>query len=655
VNDTAINKLRRTIAQSEFVRTMVTARRDGGRTLALGEAPLRPLFRHEITQLEYQGNSSPDWSRVLVVDGFDWRRIQHSSFHGDVILGRFTRQARLADGLHLPAGIYRSTLVNCALGHDVLIRDVKLLAGYVVCPGAILLDCSSILCDGQTTFGNGLSIPLGIECGGREVPLYAEIDVDSAAAVARSRAQHTFLEQYQQGINEYADLVRWNRGIIAEAAKVCNTPKIRNTFIGPWARIDGATLISESTILSEAENPAFVESGACVASSLLQWGSRVSTLAIMERSVLTEHAQVERHGKLTDSILGQNSCVGEGEVTASLVGPFVNLHHQALLMATLWPEGRGNVSYGANVGANHTTKMPDQEFWPGEGAFLGLGVNIKFPANFSQAPYLIVASGVTTLPQKILFPFALVKAPSENYPGVSPAYNEIIPAWLLTDNLFALKRNEGKFKARNKARRALFDFRVFRAEIVDLMQTAWRLLAAVRQKKELYTDRDIAGLGKNLLLETHRTAAIAAYRYFIRYYALRRLKEELDTVVRDASNGVASRLLITPSVGEWEHARQILCEEFGVRNVAAALRQLPPMLENIARNVEQSKARDDERGARIIDDYGEAHVEAATDSFVRQAWEEVDNLKREVDSLLERLENTPQPPASIWESLQPVA
>jgi Domain of unknown function (DUF4954) len=652
----AINKLRRTIAQSEFVQTMTAARRDGGRTLALGETPLRALFRHEITQLESQGNSSPDWSRVLVVDGFDWRRIQQSSLHGDVILGRFTRQMRLADGLHLPAGIYRSTLANCVLGHDVLIRDVKLLAGYVVCPGAILLDCSSILCDGETTFGNGLSIPLGIECGGREVALYTEIDVDSAAAVARSRAQHAFLEQYQQGINEYADLVRWNRGIIGEAAKVCNTPKIRNTFIGPWARIDGATLISDSTILSEAEDPAFVESGACVASSLLQWGSRVSTLAIVERSVLTEHAQVERHGKLTDSILGPNSCVGEGEVTASLVGPFVNLHHQALLIATLWPEGRGNVSYGANVGANHTTKMPDQEFWPGEGAFLGLGVNLKFPANFSQAPYLVVASGVTTLPQKILFPFSLVKAPSENYAGVSPAYNEILPAWLLTDNLYALKRNEGKFRTRNKARRASFDLRVFRPGIVDLMQRACRLLATVRHKKELYTDRDIEGLGKNFLLETHRTSAIAAYRYFIRYYALRRLKEEVDTVLTDTSNGAASRLLITPSSdGEWEQARQILCDEFGLRDAAEALRQLPPMLENIARNVERTKAKDDERGARIIDDYGEAHAKAAADGLVQQAWEEVDNFKREVDSLLACLEDRQQPHASIWESLQPVA
>jgi Domain of unknown function (DUF4954) len=656
VNDGVINKLRRAIAQSEFVQTVTAARRDGGRTLALGETPLRSLFRHEIAQLEHQGNSSPDWSRVLVVDGFDWRRIQRSSFHGDVILGRFTRQLRMADGLHLPAGIYGSTLANCVLGHDVLIRDVKLLAGYIVCPDAILVDCSSVLCDGQTTFGNDLSIPLGIECGGREVPVYAEVDVDSAAAVARSRGQHEFLEQYRQAINDYADLVRWNRGIIAEAAKVSNTPKIRNTFIGPWARVDGATLISDSTILSEAEDPAFVESGACVASSLLQWGSRVNTLAIVERSVLTEHAQVERHGKLTDSILGPNSCVGEGEVTASLVGPFVNLHHQALLIATLWSEGRGNVSYGANVGANHTTKMPDQEFWPGEGAFLGLGVNIKFPANFSQAPYLVVASGVTTLPQKIVFPFSLVKAPSANYPGVSPAYNEILPAWLLTDNLYALKRNESKFRSRNKARRTFFDFRVFRPEIVRLMQSACRLLAMVHHKKELYTDKDIEGLGKNFLLEPQRSAAIAAYRYFVRYYALRCLKEQLHAVLTTTANGAASRLLRTPSSdSDWEQARQILCDEFGLRDVAEALRQLPPMLENIARNVEQTKARDDERGARIIDDYGEAHVKAVADGLVQQTWEEVAKLKREVDSLLLCLENRPQSRAPIRESLQPAA
>jgi hypothetical protein len=654
VADSVINKLHRAIAQSEFVQTVASARRDRGQTLALGGVPVRLLFRDEITQLERQGNSSADWSRVLVVEGFDWRWIEHSSFHGDVILGRFARQVTLAEGLQLPAGIYRSTLANCVIGHNALIRDVKILAGYIVCPGAILLDCGSITCEGGTAFGNGGQIPLGIEAGGREVPVYAEIDVESAAAVARSRAQAGFLLRYQQAIEEYVARVRSSRGIIGTAARVRNVLKIRNTFIGPYADLDGATCISDSTILSGFEEPTLVASGAAVSDSILQWGSRVTSMAIVERSVVAEHAHVERHGKLSNSMLGPNSCMAGGEVSASLVGSFVNLHHQALLIATLWPEGRGNISYGANVGANHTVKMPDQEFWPGEGAFLGLGVNIKFPANFSQAPYLVVASGVTTLPQKIQFPFSLVRSLPASYANVSPAYNEIIPAWLLTDNLYALKRNERKFKDRNKARRAAFDFRVFRPEIVDLMQSACRRLAGVRHRKEFYTDRDIDGLGKNLLLESHRVSAIEAYRYFIRYYALRRLKTEVAALLSECSDQAAGRLLTTPSDDlSWEHARLILYEELGLWNVAEALRQLPAMLENIARKVADARGRDDERGARIIDDYTEAHVPAARDPVVQQAREEAGNLTREVDALLERLEEqdmrgpAAQPPGQL--------
>ena len=109
--------------------------------------------------------------------------------------------------------------------------------------------------------------------------------------------------------------------------------------------------------------------------------------------MLCEHSHVDRHGKLFDSLLGPNSGVSEGEVsivvsclpqlmctlpmhqvTSCLVGPFVGFHHQALLIACFWPSGKGNIGYGANVGSNHTLKAPDQELWPGEGLFFGLGV-----------------------------------------------------------------------------------------------------------------------------------------------------------------------------------------------------------------------------------------------------------------------------------------
>ena len=75
-----------------------------------------------------------------------------------------------------------------------------------------------------------------------------------------------------------------------------------------------------------------------------------------------------------------------------------------------------------------------------------------------EVPPATVSRGVTTLPQRIRFPFSLINTPGEALPGVSPAYNEIIPGWVLSDNLFALKRNEGKYSMRNKARRSHFDF-----------------------------------------------------------------------------------------------------------------------------------------------------------------------------------------------------
>ncbi len=331
--------------------------------------------------------------------------------------------------------------------------------------------------------------------------------------------------------------------------------------------------------------------------------------------------------------------MAEGEATACLLGPFVGFHHQALLIAVLWPEGKGNVGYGANVGSNHTSKAPDQECWPGEGAFFGLGTNIKFPSDFSRAPYSIIATGVSTLPQKVTFPFSLINSPFASYADVSPAYNEIIPAWLLTDNIYTIKRNEGKYKARNKARRTQFVFDVFRPDTVEMMRDACRRLEAVRQVKDLYIDRDIDGLGKNFMLETYRKPAIDAYWFYIRYYALLGLKERVRQLLDEGSGDGLNRILSTPTDAQpWEHKRHILHDELGVTDVISGLRELPVILEKVARDVEESKAKDDRRGQRIIDDYNDVHAPASADKFVKQTHEETRRLVSEVEELISRLE-----------------
>jgi hypothetical protein len=398
------------------------------------------------------------------------------------------------------------------------------------------------------------------------------------------------------------------------------------------------TLLTDCTLLSNAEEPVQVGSGACLSGSLVQWGCSVDSQGVVQRSVLTEHSHVAGHGKVTQSIIGPNTGIAGGEVVSSLLGPFVGFHHQALLISAIWPEGKGNISYGANVGSNHTSKAPDQECFPGEGAFIGLGVSIKYPTDLSRAPYTIIASGVTTLPQKITLPFSLVMSPTRQAPGISPAYNEIVPAWQLVENMFALKRNEAKFRSRNHARRLAVSCDVFRPQTVDLMRDACRQLRAVAQNRELYTDREIPGCGKNYMSEASRVAAIAAYQFYTRLYALAGLKARLAQVMAPGGRIDPSLVLNTPSSDLlWEHQRLVLVEELGVTDAVAGLGELPQMYQKVAEEVERSKAKDDERGPRIIDDYCEVHVPAAQDALVVRVWEETRRSVNEVNRLIEAL------------------
>jgi len=396
--------------------------------------------------------------------------------------------------------------------------------------------------------------------------------------------------------------------------------------------------VKNTTILSNKDEKAEIIDGAYVKNSIIQWGSEVASGAIVDSSCLTEHSRVERHGKVTQSILGPNTGIAEGEVTASLVGPFVGFHHQSLLIAAFWPEGKGNVGYGANVGSNHTSKAPDQEIWPGEGAFFGLGTNIKFPSDFSKSPYTIIASGVNALPQKVTFPFSLINSASLSLDGISPAFNEIAPGWVLSDNIYTIKRNEGKYQKRNKAKRSKFVFEVFRPQIVDLMLDARQRLIDIKFKKNYYTFKDIQGLGKNYLLETDRARGVEAYTFYIRYYALLGLKKKLEELLAGKKSAFKKNsgnvLTLHSKDKRWEHERKILIQELKDKSAVECLDILSQMQEKIARDVQISKEKDDKRGAKIISDYAFAHPVAADDSFVKQTWDDTKKMQREISALI---------------------
>ena len=627
------------IGTSGLIEDMTRLRKtEPGQSVLFQESELRSLTEDEIATLRENRNAAMDWGNVRVAEGFDPRRVRESRFHGQVILGRFDEDAEIEPGLEVYTGIFRSLISNCEIGNNATVHDVRGLSRMIVKEGAIIFNCGSVICSGKTAFGNGIELPIAIETGGREVRTFAEITVDVAAQAASSRGDADLLTRYSQLTDKYIEQVSSEFGVIGNDSVILNTPRVENVYMGDCCRIVDAAGVVNCTLLGNEEEPAVIKEGAFVRDSILQWGAEVASGAIVDRSVLTEHSHVERHGKVTDSILGPNTGVGEGEVTASLVGPFVGFHHQALLIAAFWPEGKGNVGYGANIGSNHTSKAPDQEIWCGEGTFFGLGVNIKFPADFTDAPYSIIATAVDTLPQKVSFPFSLINSPGESVQGISPAYNEIVPGWVISDNIYTVRRNEGKYLKRNKARRSEFNFEVFRPSIMDQVLAARAALVTVDEKKDFYTDRDIPGLGKNYMKEESRLKAIETYSFYLRNYALAGLKRELSFRI-DADMDISHHALMVEGPGNprWAHERQILQDEGLGSDLGQDLKEFLSIQEEIARSVQASKEKDDIRGARIIPDYASAHPPASKDNFVIQTWTELETLRHEVTKLISKL------------------
>ena len=620
-----LNELKGIITKSEIIKSI-----QGSKKIA--KKATISLTKQEIDKLKANGNCAEDWKKIKVAKGIDISRIRRNYFSGEVTIGKLSGNVEIAKDVKVPSGVFNSIIIDSNIGDGVLIQDVKTLSNYIVADNAVVFNCGVISAKKENTFGNGSELPIAIETGGREVKTYAEITVEAASKVATSRTDKKFLEEYSKAVDKYIGQIKQDKGIVEEGAKIKNIKKISNTYVGRHAAIDGAETILDSMILSSETEETEISDGAYVKGSLIQWGCEVTSMAIVANSVLVEHSHVERHGKVTDSIIGANTGIAEGEVTACLVGPFVGFHHQALLIAAFWPEGKGNVGYGANVGSNHTSKAPDQELWAGEGTFFGLGVNIKFPSDFAKAPYSIIATAVNALPQKVTFPFSLINSSAATIEKISPAYNEIMPGWVLSDNIFTVRRNEGKYKKRNKAKRAKIEFEVFRPEIVDLMVAARKRLEDVKQKKEIYTDKDIKGIGKNYMLERSRKAGIEAYTFYIRYYAFMGLKKQLEASKKEKD--ILTKKTQDP---RWEHERSILNQELSSNSIEENLKLLISMQEKIAKDVQVSKEKDDIRGARIIDDYPEAHAPAAEDSFVKQTHQETAQLKEEVEKLFETI------------------
>jgi carbonic anhydrase/acetyltransferase-like protein (isoleucine patch superfamily) len=281
----------------------------------------------------------------------------------------------------------------------------------------------------------------------------------------------------------------YERTVIGRGAKVCNVNALENLHLGDFACVENGAIVRDSII----EN----------------------------NSVITDNAIVK------SSFIGAFSHIGEAEISNSLLGPLMQVHHHSLLISALWAEGRGNVGYGANVGSNHTGRMPDQEIIPGLGQFFGLGCSIKFPANFTEAPFTMIATGVVCEPQRLKVPFNLIKN------GELAVVNQIIPGWVYSKNSYGVFRNIYKWDKRSgqSSNLNLFFSKIIINSVIYACNTLKEFLLGKSTLPLTANKEELPGLGSNYIKTENVEKIIEAYELYIEDYNFYQKNKKLNPAI----------------------------------------------------------------------------------------------------------------------------
>ncbi|KAM7454856.1 hypothetical protein BLSTO_04386 [Blastocystis sp. subtype 1] len=539
------------------------------------------------------------------------------------------------DSITLPCGLSDTTFRNCFLFPGIAVHKNTYVENSVVLKGSILMGCGRITCQKDATYGNGVTINMGNETGGLQVQSFGDLKYNELSSVVDSGVfQNDALPDYMSmraRSLRHSAAIRGDYSVFSPSCFVEGCTLLHSVFVGECCHVLNSTVCS-CTLLSSPAHKSEVLNGD-LAESILQWGCVFESGSNCAKSILCEHADTSCNAKIVNSIIAPNTGVSSGECNSSLVGPFIGFHHNSVLISALWFEGKGNIGYGANIGSNHTGRLPDQECLPGEGVFFGLGCNIKYPFNLRSAPYTIVASGTTLLPQRVDMPFSLINLPTRVHAG------EIFPGWVIYANYYMVLRNEDKFAHRNKSHRQCFATRILRDSVVAMLMRARDHLAFFHPSKTLfdlstlevattpsattvylkegewsvdredsavYLERDIEGLGKNLLTEHNRKLGVRAYSMMIRLYLLRRVFSAIQTTFESMTDDAMSYASLF-ALPQWNGMKTLLRQEYGSLLLSQALAAYGSIEYELLRIAENSKKKDFTRGNYVDNSYNTTH------------------------------------------------
>ena len=371
----------------------------------------RHLTQEEIDVLERNSCWAENWECVMVAETFKPYGFHRVVFYGDIRLGSFDKQVEVTKGFTKHAGINDATLRNVTVGNDCLIEKVgNFINNYTIGDDCYISNICTLETTEGATYGEGHIVSVLNEMGDGNVILFHDLNSQLAALMVKYFKDKNLRDNITRLINEEIRFTLPERGTIGNGVKIINTKEITNTVVKDDCEINGASRLSDCTIMSSKDASVYIGTGVICENSIISNGCSITNSVKMQDCFVGEACQITNGFTAEASVFFANSFMANGEACAAFCGPFSASHHKSSLLIG------GEFSFynaGSNTNfSNHAYKMGPMHYGILErGSKTASGAYVLMPAKIGA--FSVCFGKLMNHPDMRCLPFAYLLAYGE--------------------------------------------------------------------------------------------------------------------------------------------------------------------------------------------------------------------------------------------------
>ena len=293
----------------------------------------RPLTSEEIEVLKQNGCWAEDWTSVNVAEDFTPQYMHRVMLYGEVNIGAFGKNVEVSRGFVKHSGINNATLRNVTVGDDCLIENIgSFINNYTIGDDCYISNLAIMETTEGATYGEGNVVSVLNEVGDGNTILFSGLNSQLAAFMVKHFTDRELKEKVRQLIAEDIDTRMPDRGQIGNNVKIVNTKEITNCVINDFCEVNGASRLSDCTLLGSPAGNVYVGTGVIVENSIIAEGSSLVNSVKIQDCFVGEACKMSNGFTAEASVFFANSYMSNGEACAAFCGPFTASHHKSSLL-----------------------------------------------------------------------------------------------------------------------------------------------------------------------------------------------------------------------------------------------------------------------------------------------------------------------------------